>query len=187
MIEPEEQARANLYGLLARLFYGPPDAALLKALNEESLAGELARPWEELKRAAAAADPEAVREEYEGTFIGTGKAPVTLYTTAYVIKYSSETPLAALRGELARLGLARRVEAHEPEDHIAALCDTMRHLVAGGKDLDEQRGFFHRWIRPSAEPLCAAIERSDKTAFYKPVARLAKSFFALEQTAFEML
>ena len=29
---PEEQARANFYGLLARLFYSPPDAAFLKAL-----------------------------------------------------------------------------------------------------------------------------------------------------------
>jgi len=29
MITPEEQARANLYGLLARLFYAPPDAAAL--------------------------------------------------------------------------------------------------------------------------------------------------------------
>jgi TorA maturation chaperone TorD len=187
MIEPEEQARADFYGLLARLFYGPPDAALLQAINDESLQGELAHPWDELKRAAAAADPEAVREEYEEAFIGTGKAPVTLYTTAYVIKYSSETPLAELRGELARLGLARRAEAREPEDHIAALCDTMRYLVAGQKDLEVQRGFFHRWIWRAGEPLCAAIERSDKTAFYKPVARLAKTFFALEQTAFEML
>jgi TorA maturation chaperone TorD len=35
--------------------------------------------------------------------------------------------------------------------------------------------------------LCSAIERSDKTAFYKPVARFAKSFLQLEQAAFEML
>jgi hypothetical protein len=35
--------------------------------------------------------------------------------------------------------------------------------------------------------LCSAIERSDKTSFYKPVARFAKTFFALEQSAFEML
>jgi hypothetical protein len=52
-----------------------------------------------------------VREEYDETFIGTGKAPVTLYTTAYVIKYSSETPLAALRGELADLVREQAAEA----------------------------------------------------------------------------
>jgi TorA maturation chaperone TorD len=188
MIAPEEQARANLYGLLARLFYGPPDAALLKGMAGETLEGELARPWEELKRAARAADPEAVREEYESAFIGTGKAPVTLYSTAYAIRYSTEVPLAQLRGELQRLGLARRTEAHEPEDHIAALFDVMRHLVARQhEDLSEQRRFFSRWIGPAMESLCGAIERSDKTVFYKPVARFTKSFLTLEQVAFEML
>src|SRR5205807_6891703 len=56
---------------------------------------------------------------------------------------------APLRGELAALGLARRNEAAEPEDHIAALCDAMRHLIAEQqRDLDEQRRFFARWIQP---------------------------------------
>jgi TorA maturation chaperone TorD len=188
MIAPEEQARANFYALLARLFYAPPDAALLKSLSLEELEGELAQPWDELKRAAAVADPEAVREEYETAFIGTGKAPVTLYTIAYMIRRAGEAPLAELRGELAKLGLARRAEAGEPEDHIAALCDVMRHLVAAQKiDLEEQRRFFNRWIYPAIEPLCIAIERSDKTAFYKPVARFAQGFCTLEHMAFEML
>jgi TorA maturation chaperone TorD len=188
MITPEEQARANLYGLLARLFYAPPDAALLKAIAGERLEGDLAVPWRGVASAAASADPEAVREEYETAFIGTGKAPVTLYTTAYSIRYSNEAPLADLRGELVRLGLARRAGAHEPEDHIAALCDTMRHLVAQQRaGLEEQRRFFNKWIHPTAEPLCAAIERSDKTSFYKPVARFAARFFDMEQSAFEML
>jgi len=35
--------------------------------------------------------------------------------------------------------------------------------------------------------LCSAIERSDKTAFYKPVARFARGFCTLEHMAFEML
>ncbi len=188
MMAPEEQARADLYGLLARLFYGAPDAGLLRAMAGESLEGELAEPWEELKRAAAAADPKAVREEYETAFIGTGKAPVTLYTMAYSARFSNEAPLAELRGELARLGLARKAEVREPEDHIAALCDVMRHLVAKQQDdLDEQRRFFHRWIAPVAEPLCVAIERSAATEFYKRVGAVARRFFALEQTAFEML
>ena len=155
MIAPEEQARANLYALLARLFYAPPDAQLLRSMASETLEGELAAPWKELAQAAKEADPEAVREEYETAFIGTGKAPVTLYTTAYAIKYSNEVPLAELRGELDRLGLARRAEIREPEDHIAALCDVMRHLVAKQEsDLSEQQRFFSRWIGPPWS-LCA--------------------------------
>jgi len=188
-LAPEELARANFYGVLARLFYGPPDALLLREIAKESLKGEgLAAHWNELARAAAAADPEAVREEYQTAFIGTGKAPVTLYTTAYSIRYSNEVPLARLRGELAALGLARRSEASEPEDHIAALCDTMRHLIAEqNRDLAEQKRFFSRWIGPAVDPLCSAIAQSEQTAFYKHVAGFAKSFFGVEQSAFEML
>ena len=189
MIAPEEQARANLYGLLARLFYAPPDAALLDALaSQPALEGDLGAAWQELSAAAARADVEAVREEYESAFIGTGKAPVTLYSTAYASRYSKEAPLVELRGELARLGLGRRDQVREPEDHIAALCDTMRHLVAGQKsDLEYQKRFFIRWIHPAMEPLCNAIERSDKAVFYKHVARFAKGFCTLEHQAFEML
>ena len=58
---PEEQARANLYGLLARLFYAPPDAALLQGIAAEKMEGELAAEWDALARAAAAADAELLR------------------------------------------------------------------------------------------------------------------------------
>ncbi len=191
-LPPEEVARANFYGLLARLFYAPPDAPLLEAIagadEIEAEDGGIGDAWQALARAAAAADPDAVREEYENAFVGTGKAPVTLYTSAYTIRYSNEVPLVALRAALAELGLGRRENAHEPEDHIAALCDTMRHLVAEQKrDLHEQARFFRRWIAPAAEPLCNAITQHGAAQFYKPVAHFAKAFLHLEQSAFEML
>lgn len=193
-LPPEELARANLYGLLARLFYAAPDAPLLQALagaqdaHEEGGEGGIGEAWDDLARASAAVDPEAVREEYETAFIGTGKAPVSLYTIAYTIRYSSDAPLAALRSELAALGLGRRENAHEPEDHVAALCEVMRHLVAEQKrDLEEQKRFFSKWIYPAVEPLCAAIDKSEHTAFYKSVARFARTFLAIEKSAFEML
>ena len=73
-----------------------------------------------------------------------------------------------------------------PEDHIAALCDTMRYLVSE-REFPEQQRFFARWIQPISEPLCNAIEQSEHTAFYKTIGRLAKAFFSLEHSAFEML
>jgi len=188
MIAPEEQARADFYGLLARLFYAPPDRALLQEIASAKMEGEgLAAAWRELSHAAAGADPEAVRDEYESRFVGTGKAPITLYTSAYTVRFTNEVPLAALRGELAALGLARQSGVHEPEDHIAALCDTMRHLIAAQRELAEQERFFNRWIAPAAEPLCDAIEKDREAAFYRQVSRFARAYFQLEQTAFEML
>jgi TorA maturation chaperone TorD len=188
----EEVARANFYGLLARLFYAPPDAALLRTLAAadelDAEGGGIALAWRDLAKAAADADPEAVREEYEAAFIGVGKAPITLYTSAYSMRYTNEAPLAQLRGQLSGLGLARRSESSEPEDHIAALFEVMRHLIAEQKrELEEQKRFFERWIWPVAQPLCDAISKSELTPHYRPVAKFARAFLELEHSAFEML
>lgn len=189
---PEEIARANLYGLLARLFYAAPDAELLQALasagDMPAQGGELAAAWNQLKQAAAQADAASVAEEYERAFVGTGKAPVSLYTGAYTVKYASESPLAELRGELDTFGLVRRSEATEPEDHIGLLCDAMRHLIADlGVDLAVQKRFFLRWIWPATDGLCNAIENSEDVAFfYKSASKLARSFFGVDHSAFEM-
>lgn len=191
-LPPEEVARANFYGLLARLFYAPPDAALLEAIaradDVEAEDGDIGQAWQNLARAAAAADAEEVREEYETLFVGTGKAPVTLYVSAYLIRYSNDVPLVALREQLAGLGLARRGDVHEPEDHVAALCEVMRHLVAvQPRDLETQKAFFLRWIWPAAEPLCIAIRQSGKASFYNSVAGFFLGLCMIEHTSFEML
>ena len=191
-LPPEEVARANFYGLLARLFHAAPDEALLQAIAAceglEAEDGDIAPAWQDLARAAAEADPEAVREEYDAAFIGTGKSPVTLYTCAYSMKFTNEVPLVELKAALAAMGVARREEGHEPEDHIAALCETMRFLISVKfASLDEQKVFFERWIWPTAEGLCSAIDRSSATDFYKAVARFHFQLCTLEHMAFEML
>ena len=82
----------------------------------------------------------------------------------------------------------QRGEVNEPEDHIAALCEVMRHLIAVQKlALEDQKRFFERWIWPVAPSLCGAIEKSAQISFYRPVACFAFAFFELEHSAFEML
>lgn len=191
-LPPEEAARANFYALLARFFYAPPDATLLETLagagEIEAEQGGIASAWHALTTAAAAADAEAVREEYDTVFVGTGKSPVTLYVSAYSIKYSNEVPLVALKAELAALGLARRADRGEPEDHIAALCDVMRYLITDANaELVTQKRFFERWIWPNVEELCVAIEKAEATRFYKSVAAFLYSLCTLEHQSFEML
>lgn len=191
-ISPEDEARANLYGLLARLFYAPPDRALLEALaNADEIVAEdpdsaVAAAWRALAAAAGATDEEAVREEYEAAFVGTGKAEITLYTTAYTAKHSLDLPLVEIRDFLQSQGLVRRENAFEPEDHIAGLCETMRHLIGTPGKEAEQRRFFEAFIWPAAKPLCDAIVQSHITNFYRRVAQLAESFFELEHIAFDL-
>ena len=191
-LPPEDVARANFYALLARLFYAPPDEALLRTLagsvEAEAEEGGIGRAWLALSRAAAAADEGGVREEYDTAFVGTGKSPVTLYTTAYSTRFSNEVPLVELKADLAALGLSRRPDSSEPEDHVAALCDVMRYLITERPDdLEAQKEFFEKWIQPTAGELCAAIARSDCTSFYKSVAALLGELCTIEHGAFEML
>lgn len=192
MMDEEEQARANFYGLIARLFYQAPDAQLLgEMLNAEPFGdaqSEIAVAWREMMDACRSAFPVQLEDEHTELFVGTGKSPVTLYATAYTIRYASEAPLVELRSDLARLGLSRRPDAGEPEDHIAGLCDTMRHLVAGQQNrMEDQKRFFSRWIAPAIDPLCGAIEKSERTRFYKHVGRFARAFCTVEHMSFEML
>lgn len=191
-LPPEDEARANLYGVLARLFYAPPDRRLLSTLTQaDELAAEdghspLAAAWRDLTAAAAVIEEEAARDEYESVFIGTGKAEVTLYTCAYTVKTSLDNPLVKIRGFLAAHGFVRRENALEPEDHIAGLCETMRHLIAEQGGNAAQQEWFAQFLWPAADPLCDAIAKSPNTNFYKHVARLAKGFFAIEHAAFDM-
>ena len=192
---PEDQARAGYYALLGRLFYAGPDAGLLATLaGADEIAVERARSalssaWSGLALAARAMDADAARLEYDQLFVGTGKAEVTPYASFYLAETGREKILVGLRAELAGLGLGRARQVREPEDHIAGLFDAMRHLISLGSDdaaLQNQRGFFERYIARSYQGLCAAISASEKSNFYKHVARFAEAFLAVENEALKV-
>lgn len=191
---PEDRARADLYALIARLFYAPPDAALLQMLAQaDEIVGEddslaLAEAWVQLQRASATIDEEAVQQEYDALLIGVGKAIVPPYIAAHVERSSAENLLVDLRAFFAAHGLGRRDVVSEPEDHVATLCEVMRHLICVRQSgIDEQRAFFHNYLHAGGVRLCDAILASEEANFYKAVARFTKSFLELEHAAFEML
>lgn len=192
----EDAARADFYALLARLFYAGPDAPLLAEIARadelvaEGRDGALAGAWNALVTASAAADAEAAQLEYDELFVGTGKAAVTPYASFYLVETGREKLLAGLRDELGAMGFARSEVAHEPEDHIAGLCDVMRQVIGSGADdeaLVEQKMFFDRYLRRSYPALCAAVEACDAANYYRTVARFAKAFLDVEVQSFEML
>jgi TorA maturation chaperone TorD len=183
----EDEARAGHYALLARLFYAGPDAQLLEAIagSDEMVAGggPLAGPWSTLAAAARGMDPEAARLEYDEVFVGTGKAEVTPYASFYLAETGREKILVRLRQDLASLGLGKVGASQEPEDHVAALFEVMRHLISQGSGdaaLQKQRDFFSRYIEGSYAPFCSAISRSERANFYKPVGRFAEAFLVVE-------
>ena len=195
---PEEQARAGFYGLIARLFYAAPDAQLLgELLHAEPFAAEdgertsrgdaLSDAWHEMVEACRTAFPVVLENEHTELFATPGKAEVTPYLLHYVMRYESETPLVELRAQLARWNLARRENVPEPEDHIAGVCEAMRHAIAvQQRPLDDQKLFFERFIYRGAMGFCDAVSASEKARFYRLVARFASAFFEIEREAFEI-
>lgn len=191
----EDTARANLYGLLARLLYAAPDAALLQAIAsaDEIAAPEsaLAASWHGLQAASEVMDVEAAEEEYGRLFIGLGQGELMPYLSWYLTGFLMEEPLAKLREDLAELGLARAVEVSEPEDHMAALCEVMRWLATGDAEtapaaLTRQREFFARHLQPWYERFANDLEAAPSANYYRAVARLLKDFLDIEAQAFDI-
>jgi TorA maturation chaperone TorD len=188
----EETARADLYGLLATLFYAPPSQALLDTIGSAQSQGEgvLERAWASLVEASRQTNAEQVREEYEGLFIGIGKPEVMLYGSYYLSGFLMEKPLAELRDSLAELGLERSDKVIETEDHIASLCEVMRCLIASDDvlqaNLATQKRFFGTHLQPWVLRLCAALSEYPQARYYRHVASLAREFFEIECQAFDM-
>ena len=191
-LDPEDEARAAFYGLIAQLFYAPPDQNVLaQILNaqafEEADEGALALRWRELTERCRTAFPALLENEHTDLFIGTGKAPVTPYLTHYTADRSLDNPLVQLRKQLAEWGMSRREPATEPEDHVAGVCESMRLAIASQhRSVEEQKSFFDRFIYKGAIAFLAAVVASPKSDFYRCVARFAAEFVELERRAFDM-
>ena len=197
MIAPEDAARANFYGLVARLFYAPPDSQLISQLlqagpmhleDERNAEGEaLAGAWGEMLEACRTAFPAQLEAEHTELFIGTGKAAVTPYLSHYVLRHSNDNPLVELRARLGAWGIGRREEVPEYEDHVSGVCETMRFVIAVQQRApEEQRDFFERFVYRGAGAFCDAVTASNQARFYKVVARVARAFLEVEKSAFEM-
>ena len=192
----EETARAELYGLLAQLYYARPTpdtlAALRVAVTEAPAAGGLLQePWQQLVGAARAQDDEAIAAEFDRLFGGVGKPEVFLYGSHYLSGFLNEKPLVRLRSDLAALGLARGEAMPETEDHVAYLCEVMRYLIAGDDvavcNLTAQRNFFATHLQPWILQLCDALQGQPAAHFYAALAQFTRAFVAVEAQGFDML
>jgi TorA maturation chaperone TorD len=191
-IEPEDKARANLYGIISRLYYAPVDSNLLAEISRGG-GGEavtessgLVVAWRGVQEACRGAFPPVVRQEYDSLFIGVGKSEISPYLSGYAEPQGPERYLVRLRGRLGSWGLGRRQSVFEVEDHISGICDTMRWLIENAHDLAEQREFFDSFAYPGVLPFCVALQNAPSAVLYKRVVALTWSFFEVEQTAFEM-
>ena len=190
-ILPEEWLRAQQYQLLARFLAAPPEAGLLDlASGFEGDDSEFGQALAELAGRAGQVTPEAASREYHDLFIGIGRGELVPYGSYYLTGFLNEKPLAKLRSDMARLGMARAEAVKEPEDHIAAVCEMMAGLITGAfgapLDLAAQRAFFDRHLAPWAPLFFEDLEKAKSAWLYAPVGTLGRVFMGIEKTAFMM-
>jgi len=191
-----EYWRAGLYALIGRLFFDAPDAALLLQVTastaEDTLDHSvedttLGSVWRQLASVSASADVAALQYEHAMLFFGVGKPPVTPYTSAYVQGVSPERHLLSLRQQLEQWGLAGDAATAMPEDHIAGVCDTMRHLIERGESVAVQKAFFDRFIHDQGRALCERLAGVATSHFYRTVACFTQTFLDVEHEGFDMV
>jgi len=193
MIAEEDLLRANCYGLLARFLASPADQrtlSLAAGFASQDDGTDMGRALGILARLAGQTTPAQAEEEYFDLFIGVGRGELLPYGSYYLTGFLNEKPLAHLRGDMARLGIARAEDVKEPEDHIAALCEMMAGMIAGSfgapATLETQHEFFQRHLAPWAGRFFADLERARSARLYQPVGTIGRLLIDIERAAFGM-
>jgi len=193
----EETARAELYGLIADLFYAPPRAELLAQLrvaatDAPAAGGFLEEPWRQLVGVSREMDDAQIQKEHDALFGGVGKPEVYVYASHFLTGFLNEKPLAQLRTDLAALGLTRDAATmSETEDHVSYVFEVMRFLVAGDdvsvSNLTQQAKFFATHVQTWLPALCDAVQAHPRARFYASLAELTRAFVSVETQGFDLL
>ena len=187
--------RAELYDMLGMLLVRPPSADLLArvaALDDGGGGGPgaLGHSVATLAGLAARMPPQAVRTEYDALFIGLVRGELLPYASYYLTGFLNEKPLAVLRRDMRRLGIARSPENKDPEDHVASLCEMMAGLIRGrfgaATGLPLQRDFFSAHLAPWAGQFFGDLEAAKRAVFYAPVGAIGRAFVEIEREGFRM-
>lgn len=192
----EETARAEIYGLLAELYYAAPSETLHEklslAVTQAAASGAvLEASWSALVAAARKYSAQDIKRQYTDLFGGVGKPEIYLFGSPYLSGFINEKPLAALRTDLAAMGLSRDESLPETEDHVAYTCEVMRYLIAGDDvafaNLTRQRVFFARHVQTWVPMMCEVVIAHPKAGLYRDLAVFTAAFMDVEAQGFDML
>lgn len=192
VIDPEDQARADLYNFLGVLLAKPADNDLLRQIA--ALSGDdtpLGTTLKTLAKLASVTSEQVAEREFNALFIGLGRGELLPYASHYLTGFLNEKPLANLRQEMAERGIQRAEGKKEPEDNIASLMEIMGGLIVGrfGKvtSVADQKSFFNAHVGPWAVHFFSDLEASRTSVLYSAVGSLGRQFMEIEAEAFEML
>jgi TorA maturation chaperone TorD len=188
-VNAHDLQRSEHYRFVSRLLSAAPSVELLQLIRE--IRGDetpLGQAYNALALAAADTDAQAVEREYFELFVGVGRGELLPYASFYLTGFLNERPLAELRGDLARLGIARAAGRHEPEDHIALLFEVMADMAVGEIDagIERQAEFYNRHIAPWATQFFEDLAIAPSARFYRPVSEIGQLVIEIETRAFAL-
>lgn len=186
----EQLFRAGSYGLLATLLRATPTQTVLDQMEELAAINqredELSLAMTMLGLAARSAAPDSIDDEYHALFIGLGRGELVPFASWYLTGFLMEKPLAILRDDLSALGFERHDDIHEPEDHVAALCEVMAMMIAENQDFSTQATFFKSHIDTWFGQFFKDLSSAKNAVFYRAAGRFGQAFFDLERRYFSM-
>ena len=184
-VSEEDQYRAGAYGLLASLLRRAPDRSALDRVTGfaavDPARDDLTIAMSMLGLAASSCEPRAVENEFHDLFIGLGRGELIPYGSWYITGFLMEKPLGRLRSDLAELGYQRNPDVHEPEDHVAALCEVMSMLIGEGTAPALQTRFFDNHMSAWIRQFFVDLSEAKSATFYRAVGRFGVAFMELEQ------
>jgi TorA maturation chaperone TorD len=188
-IDEADTARAQEYALLAALLMRAPDAALLSKISElRADASPLGLAHAALAEAAEKTTAEKVEREFFDLFIGLGRGELMPYGSYYLTGFLHERPLARLRDDLAKIGIARAENVVEPEDHVGILCEIMSGLASRRLPTppDSDRMIFDKHLAPWIGRFFTDLENATAADFYKRLGTLGRVYMDIEAEAFAL-
>ena len=193
-IRSEENTRAYTYSLLAASLAGPPTQSFIDCLKQIPVRSpddhrDMALAWETLRAAGHSAPScQELDDEYHALFIGMGRGELVPFGSWYQTGFLMDQPLSALRDDLKKLGFTRQENVKEPEDHIAALCETMAMIVADEAiSFQAARSFFKKHLEPWAEQFFADLVGADNATFYAAIGEFGGRYIRFEKQYLDML
>jgi TorA maturation chaperone TorD len=190
-VAEEDRMRADCWRLVGRLLAAPPPAELLDAVGRMlGGPGEFGAAIDALASAARGTGAEAASREYHDLFIGLARGELVPFASYYKTGFLYDKPLAKLRADMGRFGIASVDNASDPEDHIASIAEMMAGLIGGdfGKPaaLAVQKQFFDTHLTPWAPRFFADLEKAESARLYKRVGAVGRLLLQIEGEAFAL-
>lgn len=173
-----------MYRLLGHALAQPPDAGLLARLARlDGNDSDIGAALNGLAAQAGSISVPDARIEYDVLFIGVARGELMPYASYYLTGFLHERPLARLRADLERFGLARLSGRSDPEDHIATVCEVMASLIERPAP-PVQAEFFSRHLEPWGTRFFTDLEAAASARLYRPVGTIGRLMIELDRQGF---